>query len=335
MASTPPDEPTAPPEPFAADAPLAATPPAAGEAAPLPNLPRSELIDELRNAEQNLIERRAQEKVLADELDATEARLAASQRRTVEALDEATQQLEEVEARAAEAEARASRAERMAKLKTEEIEREGRLREMLDRIADAERRASAAEDRARETVGKVGEPAEVEAKDVFGTGEVTAMGPGPEPEVTIERLTAPEPEPQPQPEPFVPPTPASAPPPEPPPEPEPFVTPTPEPEPQEPAFTPTFEQAPEPEPVAPQESPEASEVVGGTEEGTINPPAEPINVNEVGYEELRDLGLSVTQTGRVLAFRERSGGFTTLDDLNEIPGFPSAQLEQLKRHLKL
>ena len=75
--------------------------------------------------------------------------------------------------------------------------------------------------------------------------------------------------------------------------------------------------------------------VVGEAEDTIRAPAEPINVNEVGYDELRALGLSVTQTGRVLAFRERSGGFASLDDLDEIPGFPSAQLQQLKRHLRL
>jgi DNA uptake protein ComE-like DNA-binding protein len=45
--------------------------------------------------------------------------------------------------------------------------------------------------------------------------------------------------------------------------------------------------------------------------------------------------LSVTQTGRVLAFRERSGSFSSLDDLDEIPGFPRALLDEIKRHLTL
>jgi DNA uptake protein ComE-like DNA-binding protein len=100
-----------------------------------------------------------------------------------------------------------------------------------------------------------------------------------------------------------------------------------------------YETAPEPEtppePQVPVESQPSETHDLGEAEDTINAPAEPINVNEVGYDELRRLGLSVTQTGRVLAFRERSGGFASLDDLDEIPGFPSAQLQQMKRHLKL
>ena len=43
----------------------------------------------------------------------------------------------------------------------------------------------------------------------------------------------------------------------------------------------------------------------------------------------------MTQTGRVLAHRESTGGFESLDELDEIIGFPREQLEELKRKLTL
>ena len=41
----------------------------------------------------------------------------------------------------------------------------------------------------------------------------------------------------------------------------------------------------------------------------------------------------MTQTGRILAYRERSGGFESLDELDRIPGFPRAFLDDLKRRV--
>jgi DNA uptake protein ComE-like DNA-binding protein len=35
----------------------------------------------------------------------------------------------------------------------------------------------------------------------------------------------------------------------------------------------------------------------------------------------------------VLAYRDRVGGFTSLDELDSIPGFPHSFLEELKRNL--
>ena len=43
----------------------------------------------------------------------------------------------------------------------------------------------------------------------------------------------------------------------------------------------------------------------------------------------------MTQTGRVLAHREKVGGFDSLDDLDDIPGFPRAFLDELKTHLTI
>jgi DNA uptake protein ComE-like DNA-binding protein len=45
--------------------------------------------------------------------------------------------------------------------------------------------------------------------------------------------------------------------------------------------------------------------------------------------------LSVTQATRLLAHRERIGSFQSLDQLDEVPGFPQDQLEDLKRRSEL
>ncbi|MGH2950691.1 MAG: ComEA family DNA-binding protein, partial [Solirubrobacterales bacterium] len=99
------------------------------------------------------------------------------------------------------------------------------------------------------------------------------------------------------------------------------------------------ERRPQPEPAAeparpgldfqPPAASEAASASGGAE------PAGDLNINSASYEELRGLGLSVTQTGRVLAHRERAGGFSDLDELDQIPGFPRAFLAEIKRQLTL
>ena len=58
-------------------------------------------------------------------------------------------------------------------------------------------------------------------------------------------------------------------------------------------------------------------------------------MNEATYDDLRRLKLSVTQTGRVLDYRETVGGFKSLDQLDEIVGFPRDMLAELKRKLTL
>lgn len=88
-----------------------------------------------------------------------------------------------------------------------------------------------------------------------------------------------------------------------------------------------------PEPPSPPPEPVAQELrsprwAQGEEGGWIN-------LNEVTYEELRSLGLSVTQAGRVLAHRERSGGFASTDELDRIPGFSAALLAELKRLVRV
>jgi DNA uptake protein ComE-like DNA-binding protein len=50
----------------------------------------------------------------------------------------------------------------------------------------------------------------------------------------------------------------------------------------------------------------------------------------VTFEQLRQQNLSVTQATRLLAHRERLGRFGSLDDLDQIPGFPKEILDDLK-----
>jgi competence protein ComEA len=66
------------------------------------------------------------------------------------------------------------------------------------------------------------------------------------------------------------------------------------------------------------------------------PPAPPtLNLNASTYEQLRALGLSVTETGRILAHRETTGGFRSLDELDSIPGLTPEALAELKRRVSV
>jgi DNA uptake protein ComE-like DNA-binding protein len=59
-------------------------------------------------------------------------------------------------------------------------------------------------------------------------------------------------------------------------------------------------------------------------------PTEKLSVSSASFEELRALGLSVTQTQRVIEYRETSGGFNSLDELDSVPGFERSLLVELK-----
>jgi len=56
-----------------------------------------------------------------------------------------------------------------------------------------------------------------------------------------------------------------------------------------------------------------------------------VNLNTITFEQLREQNLSVTQATRLLAHRERLGGFKSLEDLDQIAGFPPELLDDLKR----
>ena len=59
----------------------------------------------------------------------------------------------------------------------------------------------------------------------------------------------------------------------------------------------------------------------------------PLNINQASFAELRSLKLSTTQSHRVLAYRKRIGGYESVEQLDEIPGFPEVVRERLKRRV--
>jgi DNA uptake protein ComE-like DNA-binding protein len=60
-----------------------------------------------------------------------------------------------------------------------------------------------------------------------------------------------------------------------------------------------------------------------------------LNLNESTFEELRDLGLTVTQSARVIAYRDVRGGFASLEELDEIPGLSKETRSDLRKRLSL
>jgi len=60
-----------------------------------------------------------------------------------------------------------------------------------------------------------------------------------------------------------------------------------------------------------------------------------VSINTAGFDQLRQAGMSVTQANRVIAYRERLGGYENIDDLDQIPGFPPAFLAELKTRLDI
>jgi hypothetical protein len=123
--------------------------------------------------------------------------------------------------------------------------------------------------------------------------------------------------PTPVPQPPVPPAPQPPPPPQPP-------EPIPAPPPPAPG-PPTPIPSPAPEPPPPAATP------GASTPATPAGEAAQINLNSVTFEQLREQNLSVTQATRLLAHRERLGGFQSVDDLDQVAGFPGDLLVDLKR----
>jgi competence ComEA-like helix-hairpin-helix protein len=60
-----------------------------------------------------------------------------------------------------------------------------------------------------------------------------------------------------------------------------------------------------------------------------------VNLNKATFEQLRDIGFSVTQATRVITYRERMKGFDSLDDLSEVPGMPRQFLREVEPRLSL
>ena len=58
-----------------------------------------------------------------------------------------------------------------------------------------------------------------------------------------------------------------------------------------------------------------------------------LSLNRATWEQLRGLSLSITQTKRLLAYREHRGGFRSIHELDKIVGFPKALRADLKQKL--
>jgi DNA uptake protein ComE-like DNA-binding protein len=93
--------------------------------------------------------------------------------------------------------------------------------------------------------------------------------------------------------------------------------------------TPPGFQAPPP-PAAPETSTFAVPTPAPQPPPPPIPAPEAINLNSVTFEQLRSQNLSVTQATRLLAHRERLGGFNSVDDLDQVAGFPPDVLADLK-----
>jgi competence ComEA-like helix-hairpin-helix protein len=55
-----------------------------------------------------------------------------------------------------------------------------------------------------------------------------------------------------------------------------------------------------------------------------------ISLNQATFEELREAELSVTQATRVLAYRERFGGYSAVEDLAKVPGFSDEDVSTMR-----
>ncbi len=60
-----------------------------------------------------------------------------------------------------------------------------------------------------------------------------------------------------------------------------------------------------------------------------------LDLNAATFEELRDLGLSVTLSARLIAYRDVRDGYESLDELNGIPGLSKETLGEIREQLKV
>jgi DNA uptake protein ComE-like DNA-binding protein len=91
-----------------------------------------------------------------------------------------------------------------------------------------------------------------------------------------------------------------------------------------------LEQAATPAPATEIETPSSA----AAPEPAAAPAGDRLDLNQAGFDELRAAGLSVTQANRVIAYRDRLGGYGSVDDLDKVPGFPRALLAELKDRLQ-
>ena len=92
--------------------------------------------------------------------------------------------------------------------------------------------------------------------------------------------------------------------------------------PAQPAVEPEAAVEPEPEP-QPAPAPEAETEAAPASDGMLS-------LSSASFDELRETGMSVTQAKRVIRHRDEHGGFSTVDELEQVPGFPKAFLADVK-----
>ena len=59
-------------------------------------------------------------------------------------------------------------------------------------------------------------------------------------------------------------------------------------------------------------------------------PKAKVSLSNASIEQLREVGMSLTQARRVVRHREMNGGFIDLDDLDALPGFPAGLVARVK-----
>jgi len=89
-----------------------------------------------------------------------------------------------------------------------------------------------------------------------------------------------------------------------------------------------------------EQRPSAEEIVAdavGDEASSEHGPApradDLLRLEDAGFDDLRSLGLSVTQAKRILALRD-SGALDSTANLESVPGLPARQVAELKRVLR-
>lgn len=60
----------------------------------------------------------------------------------------------------------------------------------------------------------------------------------------------------------------------------------------------------------------------------------PVALNDATFEDLRSLGLSVSQSARLIAQRDQRGGFSSPDELDGLYGMPRDTITELMQHLR-
>ena len=232
-----------------------------------------------------------------------EERLQASSELRDRTLADAEERLKRIEQQAADAEKRAAFAERLAQLKLDESARERRMEEVMSSIDRAEQRAREAEERSRSAE-------RVASAALEESGGHLPDAPVPE---------SPEADP-------VPPAPVQPPPTQP-------WQGTVGPAPESPVAAPTS-LPPVPAQAAQPAEPVKSPLFGGGLPGSTGGSGS-LNLNSATFEELRDADLSVTQATRILAYRERFGGYRSVEDLEKVPGFPAELIESLRGRISV